>query len=94
MEITKNEHSLIRAMFTSVYCEDGDAIWAHLVADQHSCSEPTFLTGKAVSGTMSSLVKKGLAYCNDTSLGKTKKDEVCGLTEEGQKIARELGPVK
>jgi hypothetical protein len=97
MNITQNEHAVLRSLLTNYYTshnggipdtyEAGDfAVWTHSIADAH---EPYRGTPRSLPGIVSSLVKKGLVKSEGGG-----KDDCTYLTEAGYNEAIRLGPVK
>jgi len=82
--LTKNEQSVMLAIADNFF-QNGDtsyrsAVWSDSINDSHS---PSAITGKALSGVVSSLSKKGLLGTND---------EIVWLTEQGAKLIDDLRP--
>lgn len=78
--LTENENKMLLSVYNSHYGENGDCLWAWAHNDSY---KPHDLPKTTASGVIGSLVKKGLMYSNDRG----GKDDVIGLTDEGQKIA-------
>lgn len=74
--LTANELAVLTAIDASEYGDQiTDAIWAWSVADH--CK----LTGKTISGTVSSLQKKGLTKSGDSG-----RDATICMTDEGVRV--------
>lgn len=81
-QLTPNEKELLLAIVNSEY-QDGDTVidypvWSDCL--QYDCIS---LKRKAISGTMSSLVKKGLAEVNDHN------ENTCWITSAGYELIKD-----
>lgn len=97
MNITPNEHAVLRSLLTNYYTSENGAIpdsydacsmmvWTHSIAD---ANEPYRGLPRSLPGIVSSLVKKGLVKSEGGG-----KDDCTWLTETGFNEAIRLGPVK
>jgi hypothetical protein len=84
VNLTANETAVLISVFNCHYGEDGDCVWAWAHNDSN---KPHGLPKATASGVIGSLVKKGLMYSDDHG----GRDDVIGLTNEGQEAARKLG---
>lgn len=75
---TDNERKVLRSLLTNDYGNGPTYAWVI----NHS-SEPSGVEGKALSGVVASLSKKGFVRCEGTG-----EDATVGLTAEGLLIAR------
>lgn len=82
INVTENEKLVLVSVLNCHYGEEGDCIWAWAHNDSR---KPHNLPKTTVSGVIGSLCKKGLMTSDDQG-----RDSTCGLTPEGQAIAREL----
>jgi hypothetical protein len=84
MKITANEMALLKGIVNSEY-QGGDtvvgyAIWSWSATDNAS---PKFESRKTASGTMASLVKKGLAVSSGSG-----DERTCWITEAGHAVVK------
>lgn len=57
IQLTDNEKAVMRALANNHYGTDGDGVWSWAVNES---ATPSGIEGKALSGVVGSLVKKGL----------------------------------
>lgn len=82
--LTNNEFEVLQSIDGSEYGENlCDEVWTFTIADNST------LSGKTISGTVSSLVKKNLVQ-----VGGTGKEQTIGMTDEGIKAYVEACQVK
>jgi len=60
--LTENEFAVLQSLAFNAYGDGGSDVWAWAVNDS---SKPSGITGKALSGVVSSLCKKGLYKTGD-----------------------------
>ena len=88
MRITRNENKVLRAIASNcfndcnydmpdTYERAGSSVWSWLIND---AGEPSGIEGKALSGVVASLNKKGLAV---SQRGENAKDDTVYMTEAG-----------
>ena len=85
--LTPNETAVMTALAYNNYSigddpQDGQT-WSELINDS---SKPSGITGKSLSGVVSSLVKKNLIYSSEYD----RNEFVIGFTSEGAKIAEAI----
>lgn len=92
MSLTPNEIAILSAIDKSEYGDRlTDSVWTFTLADHSG------LSGKTISGTVSSLAKKGFVVCTDyeaSSDGRGRKnndDAAIGITDAGVKALLETG---
>lgn len=93
MYVTTNEYRVLRALLTNFFSANGSAaasayeacceIWSDSIND---ASEPSGLTGKALSGVCGSLAAKGLVRT-----GGYGRDSYIVLTSAGYEVAKVAG---
>ena len=82
IHLTENEKLMLVSVLNCHYGNEGDCIWSWAHNDSR---KPHGLPKTTASGVIGSLIKKGLMHSEDAG-----RDSSCGLTTEGQTIAREL----
>jgi DNA-binding MarR family transcriptional regulator len=82
--LTESEIAVLRSLANNHYGDKGDGVWSWAV--NHS-DTPSGITGKALSGVMGSLAKKGLI----TSEEYERNEDVIWMTDEGKATVESLG---
>lgn len=81
--LTDNERVVLKSLFHNYYGEKGDGVWSHAVNDSH---EPSGLSGKTLSGVVSSLVQKGYYVRSEYE----KNEWALWTTSLGKELMKEL----
>jgi len=85
--LTENEIKVLVSVYNCDYGNNGDVVWAWAHNDS---TKPHNLPKSSASGVIGSLVKKGLMFSDDHG----GRDDVIGITEDGDKIASKLNSAR
>lgn len=86
-DLTQNEVAVLKSLANNHYGDDGDGVWAWAVNDSRT---PSGITGKALSGVVGSLCKKGLISSEEYE----KNEDVIWMKEAGKQAIINLGLVE